>query len=752
MILKIKKIFPPIFLFILIVIFLSPYLFSQNIPYVGDFTGSDLTELNLPFRYLSSLALKNGEIPHLTGLLANGLPILAEGQAGVFYPLNFLYIFLPFFLAVNLALLLNFFLAGFFSYIYFRILKISQMGSLLAAVSFCFSGFFIFRLKHLNMINSAIWLPLELYLVERYFSEKKSKAINLILLALVFALQFFAGHPQIFYISFLSVFLYFCLKIIFASKEKFFSKLKEIILFWVFVTIIFCSVSAIQLVPTFFYAKDSSRGFVMDYLHTKEFPYLVSSLQYFVSPYFLGNPSINTYPSDRIKEFGVFWENNFYFGLLPLLLAIYALLFLFFKKLQVRILFFLIFLSLLLSFGASNPLFLIFWELIPGFKIFRFPQRFMILGLVCLAALAGFGFDFFWDKIKKSAEKFNFLKNSKLLFNSLLPLVIIIIIAADLFLVAYSYLGVLDYKKYFIDEPKSVEFLKQDKDHYKIYSLGWPEAWNHINNISGGWQNNFSLFISGRELLPPNLNVFWGISSIQDRASLEGGMISNELFNLSYLLDQSFKKNGEVIFVSEQTLKILGMQNVKYLLSFRVVNSNNLILVKEIKNDFLPSLKIYKNNYFLPFAFDVFETRRVEEKKEIIKELFDLNFNPSNEIILDEDSLNYEKDGQKAILDFYERSNSRYAINVDFSHDGYLFLSQSFDKFWQAEIDGIKSNLLRANYAFIALKISAGRHNIVFTYKPLYFTIGKWITIVSLIFLVLFLFYHYLFKEKINEK
>ncbi len=734
---KFEKVFPFLFILLLVVLFLSPYLFSWKIPYSGDFTGSDFTELNLPLRFVSASSIKSGEFFLLTDLLAHGFPILAEGQAGVFYPLNLLYIFLPFFLAVNVGLFLNFLFGGFFSYIYCRIIKISRQGSLLAAVSFCFSGFFIFRLKHLNMINSAIWLPLQLYLVERYFAEKRSKVKILVFLSLSFVVQFFAGHPQIFYISFISVFIYFVLRTVFENSHNLFKKSKEIILSWILVAVVFFGLSAIQLLPTFFYASMSSRSISMDYSYLSGSHYSLSSLKHFVSPYFLGNPAENTYFFD-LQNVGIFWENNAYFGLIPLFFAFLAVFFCFFKKPIIRILFLMILISFFFCFGYLNPFFVVFWEIIPGFKMFRFPQRFLILNLVCFTTLAGFGFDFFWSNLKRWLKRFNFFKSQHLLINWLLPLVVIIFVAFDLFFVAYAYLGALNYKEYFLKEPESVKFLKEDNEYFRIYSFNWSDSWQRINRLGGGWQNNLTHFIAARELLPPNLNVFWNISSSQDRGHLEGGMISRELHNLFNSINQGFIKDGDDFLVSEKTLKILGMQSVKYILSFWTLKSDNLILVKEVTNDFLPPLKIYKNNYFLPSVFAVFNARQVEGKEQMLAALFDFDFNPAKEIILQATGLNNEEVFDENIKILREGSGS-LVINTDFSHDGYVFFNQGFSDSWQAKLNGKKIDLLRANYAFIAVNIPSGKNEIIFKYKPFGFLVGLILTFATLFFLFLFL-------------
>ena len=151
-----KKLWPVGVLLLITLIFFLPFLSGEKIPYVGDFSGSDLTELNLPLRFLTAASLQHGQLPLWTNAIASGFPLLAEGQAGVFYPPNFLYVILPFQFAVVIGLALNFFLGGLFLYSYARVLGVSKSGAVLAAVAFAFSGFFIFRIKHLNLINAEI--------------------------------------------------------------------------------------------------------------------------------------------------------------------------------------------------------------------------------------------------------------------------------------------------------------------------------------------------------------------------------------------------------------------------------------------------------------------------------------------------------------------------------------------------------------------------------------------------------------------
>ncbi|MBI3290678.1 YfhO family protein [Candidatus Falkowbacteria bacterium] len=746
-----RIIFPFTFLLLIAVLFFLPFFIAGTIPYAGDFTGSDLTELNLPFRYLAAESFKNGQAPLWTDKLSAGFPMLAEGQAGIFYPFNLvLFSLLPFFWAVNIGFLLNFFLGGLFTFLYCRLLKISQFGSILSALAFSFSGFFIFRIKHLNHINAAIWLMLVFYLVEKYFKSRR-KILVLISLSLVLAVQFFAGSPPFSYISLISAIIYFVVKYFIEYKTIGFRDIvPKLILPWVLVGVISFGLAAVQLLPTLFNAASSGRSLTMTYGDIVVQPYTPASLLYFISPYFLGNPSLNTYPVQQ-NIFGIFWENNIYFGILPFVLAIMAVIFLFARNKNVRLLTILLLVSFLFVFGDLSPVFNIFWSLIPGFQMFRFPQRFLLTALVSLTVLAGFGFDFIWQKVLSWQEKSRQLARSKMLIKVLLPLAVILAVAIDLFVVSFKYLGALNYEKYFLP-PQSVEFLNQDSDQFRVYSVNWPGAWHSIKQLMGGWQNNMSLFISGRELLMPNLNVFWDIPSAQDRASLEGGMLPKEMqeLNSKLIIDSWIDEDGNGEYeISDRAVNVFSIQNVKYVLSYRNLINDNLTLVKEINKDFLPSLKIYQNELFLPNLNAFFKTKIAENLDDSIGLVFSDEFNPAKEVVLtSQDAKELDGLDGQASVNILDYRPGYLAAEVDFTNEGYLFFSQTFTSDWQAVIDGEKSEIFRANHAFMALKVPDGEHEVKFIYKPLSFAIGKWVSLFSLLGLVIFLFGYIVFNRK----
>lgn len=77
-------------------------------------------------------------------------------------------------------------------------------------------------------------------------------------------------------------------------------------------------------------------------------------------------------------------------------------------------------------------------------------------------------------------------------------------------------------------------------------------------------------------------------------------------------------------------------------------------------------------------------------------------------------------------------SPSRVEIEVDISKHGCLVLNDSFYIGWHAvrETNGVSTNLTihRANRLMRAVVLPAGRHRVVYTYRPARFTFGGWIS------------------------
>ncbi len=747
---KIKKILPIVFIFLVSFFFILPFLVTKTIPYAGDFTGSDLTELNLPLRSASAQSILSGHVPLWNHNLSNGFALLAEGQAGVFYPLNLIYLFLPFTLAVNIGFFLNFFLAGFFTYLYARALSLSRLASIFSALAFSFSGFFIFHIKHLNMINAAIWVPLIFYLIEKYFFSQKKKRF-LVFIALVFSIQFFAGHPQISYLSVISGFVYFLLRFCFEitdlKKVSVDEWIIKILLPWIFIGVMALGLSAIQFLPTLEISALSERNTWIDYETSTNNIFPPRQILTVLNPYLFGNAAINNLDG-HYQYLDIFWENNCYFGFLSAIFAILALICLIKSDKRVRLFAVMIFILLFFIFGRYNFLYIFVWLILPGLKFFRFSQRFILPLMLIFSILAGVGFDLVKKIAKIILEKYSDVKKVKLAISTL-SILFILFILLDIFTYARQYVSALP-QDYFKPNPVSTWLSEQNqKEKFSYLSIDWQDSWSSVIKNSGGWQNTDNIYLY-RNLIPPNLNIFFDLSTSDDRPWLEGGQLYEPMAKLWLTArEHQIPNNQKSEMVLDDTfLEIYGMQGVKYFLSHFSLNNNNLKLIKTFSAEPLPDIKVYENPFFLPKAFIVnnyaIEKNQIKFLEKVSNDFYDFN----NEIVLAEESKIPTKEGSNNFgwhnVENIYWSDNKVEIIAKVEEESLLFLSLTKYPGWQVKINGKEGRILTANCAFSAVELPVGESHIVFEFKPISFYLGALITFVTVFVLLagsLLLFY-----------
>jgi uncharacterized membrane protein YfhO len=69
--------------------------------------------------------------------------------------------------------------------------------------------------------------------------------------------------------------------------------------------------------------------------------------------------------------------------------------------------------------------------------------------------------------------------------------------------------------------------------------------------------------------------------------------------------------------------------------------------------------------------------------------------------------------------------------------NSFLFLSDAYYPGWNAYVDGVKTEIYRANYAFRAVHLPAGRHTVEFVYAPGSFTVAALISLAALLGVIL---------------
>ncbi len=378
---------------------LMPLFYFAPVVFLGQtFYFHDISIDYVPLNAFNTRTTLQGELPLWNPYLAGGFPLAGQIEAAPLYLLNLILLLpLPITTTHTWYIVIHYMLAGVFTYLLARRgLHLGPMPSLIAGLTFTFSGSMIAQLTNFTLVSTLVWMPLILLLYIRALDE--SKIIYAVGAGLVMAVQISKSHPQIvlYTAGILALYALFAVGIDFRTRRSIRSLLPLGMLLVIFV--VSAGLSAYQLFYTFELIEQSDRsgGITYDMITILSYPPLY--LLKFLVPHFWG--SFENYAGN-----GNYTGMHAYAGILPLILTPWAWL----KPKDWRVWFFttLLFICLLLSFGKFTPLYVPL-QYVPVFNYFRVPARWLFLVTFCLAISAAYGAQILINKkeqVKTSLEK-----------------------------------------------------------------------------------------------------------------------------------------------------------------------------------------------------------------------------------------------------------------------------------------------------------------------------------------------------------
>ncbi|HUE39291.1 MAG TPA: YfhO family protein, partial [Candidatus Binatia bacterium] len=359
-----------------------------------DIYASDLWNDRLPTRAFVGASLRRGETPAWMPGIYTGFPSLAQVEVGALYPSNLLLfgLFDPY-TAMAWAQILPLLIGGIGTYLLARELELPIESCLLAAGAFSLCGFLIAHLRQLNMVDAAAWVPLLLLAVERLALGRPGRAP--LQLAVCWALQLLAGHPQISYFTALVLAVYFV-------ARRWQERDRDTVARWplgralagaVGAMAIGTLLAAAQIVPAAELSRLTYREGGLSLADATQYAASPLAVWTFFAPALFGDAR-----DDSFQLSGIFWEQYGYLGVLPMLLAIVAIVAAR-RRRPVAVLAGLAVIGYLLFLGKNTPLFAWAFAVVPGMRYFRFPTRFLLFVELALALLAGFGLAALLEKL-----------------------------------------------------------------------------------------------------------------------------------------------------------------------------------------------------------------------------------------------------------------------------------------------------------------------------------------------------------------
>ncbi|HVA09739.1 MAG TPA: YfhO family protein, partial [Acidimicrobiales bacterium] len=169
--------------------FILPDLFGGHLLMTGD-----NAQQNYPLHVLVGSMLRHGQLPFWNPYIFSGSPLLADFNAGAFYPLMGFFVILPDRAAWVATEVVLFSGIATGMYVFLRALRLTTVPSVIAAGTFAFSGVVLSQVNHVDMTEGFVALPLMLLAVLQIVRNGRWRWS--ILFAAALALVILGGAPE----------------------------------------------------------------------------------------------------------------------------------------------------------------------------------------------------------------------------------------------------------------------------------------------------------------------------------------------------------------------------------------------------------------------------------------------------------------------------------------------------------------------------------------------------------------------------
>jgi hypothetical protein len=702
----------------------------NGLPY-KNFLITDPVRQQYPWKNLAFQAEQKFSLPLWNPYNFSGTPLLASFQSGAFYPLNLLFFVLPFSVAWSLIIFSQPLLAGIFLFFYLSHLRINKVASLFGAISFSFCGFSIAWLEWGTILSTALWLPLILLSIDKIIvqdlraktQELRPKIIWSVIFLFSLVSSFFAGHLQTFFYLIMFSSIYFLLRMI---QHR--NKIRILALFSILYLLFFVLILP-QLLPTLKFIALSARN--VDLISWRQPGWFIpwQNLIQFIAPDFFGNPATLNY-------YGIWNYGEFvgYIGIVPLVMALYALIFRRDKNIFIfGVAFFLSLIFALPTIFAKAP----FKFDIPFLSTAQ-PTRLLFITDFSLSILAALGLDYFIIS-KNRKYILPILVIFGLLFVGLWSFVLVfngailsvqdlsvakqnLILPTLIFIVSAIFLLALLFKV--SKKVASILFILLILiTIFDLFRFGWKfEPFTNkeylfpstsIISFLQDQKGTFRVMATDSKIFPPNFSIMYKLQTLDgyDPLYLQryGELMAASARNKPDI-STPFGFN-RIITPQDPLSRTTDLLGVKYVLSLGEMKDTKLTQV--FTDGFV---RVYENTMAMPRAFFVNTTLLVDSRQQAIDALFNLDY-PLNKRVVVENASNkklFKSNwdlGEVQILDYQD---NKIMIKTKNPGEGFLVLTDSFYPTWHAKIDGKETPIYLTDYNFRGIITPRGEHTILF--------------------------------------
>lgn len=728
-----------------------------------------------PWKTVVTYEVKQGKIPLWNPYNFSGSPLLANYQSQVFYPLSIFYYILPQIIAWTILIILQPLLGSVFMYLFAIEIGFSSIAGVLSAILFNFSSFASVWMEFNTIWHTILWLPLLLYLVERGIKQKRLTLGQKLLFIFGLFSSITAGHPQDFLNCFLFFVIYTTVRFVtlrtWSRKEKI-----EFLIYHLprrqaglsFIIVIPFLLAAPQILPTIELFKNSARV-------AHDYAQIISKMlvQWWQTPLlvigdFFGNPATKTH------FIGDYVGRTLSIGVVGFSLVVATLVD---SKKSFHKTFFFWTAVVILLITVNTPITQLLYRYPIPIMSTGTPTRILFLLMLSLSILAGFGFDSLSKQknipkllflavvgifvlcwlfafihpsipgLSYAVQSIGVMKRAMLFSSGILVIIIAILVTkkySSLALYALIALSVVELLYAFIKfnpfvppsfvfpENSIMQFMKTNAGIYRYWGYGTAAVEANFATQTRTYSTDGT----------DPLNLRWYNEFIQ--SSRDG--------NIAYLFNRTTRSDAQLapgygtddLPSNLYRLRMMDLLGVKYIIN----RSENPMSDKTFPTDrFKPvwqkdSWTIFENVKVLPRFFLSTDVKGYANANNFEQQFFDEKHSLNTVLLHETDARNIQPlSGIKHDVALISYSPTKIEFGTHTDGPQILFLSDTYDIGWTAEIDGKKTNIYKANWAFRAIVVPTGNHNVTFTYFPNSFKIGIYLSLIGIVcFFILYIY------------
>jgi len=313
-------------------------------------------------------AFWSGEIPFWNPYNNAGLPFLAQWNTMVLYPGSLIYLLLPMPWSLGIFCLFHQFLAGLGMYFLGRDSAKSNLAGAIAGIAFAFSGLLLCSLKWPNNIAAFGLMP---WVVWRCWRATTLRTLGIA--ALVGAAQMLSGAPEV-------ILLTWGIIGVMTLGESIAQRSSRPLLFLVAIVALVSMIAAAQLWPFLDLLKLSQRT---EKFAGSDWPMPIWGWANFILPLFGTFPSYHGVPAQPDQ----YWISTYYVPLAAVALIPWGLR----EGWRPRVLLGLAVLGAWMALGEAGGIYSGLRHVFPGLGFMRFPIKFVILTVFLLPWVGSFG-------------------------------------------------------------------------------------------------------------------------------------------------------------------------------------------------------------------------------------------------------------------------------------------------------------------------------------------------------------------------